>query len=128
MKKIHNKHDEGEAAIMSKYIQDACVDYMKILCQQSKVLHDQYDEKTLISDEHQDIAQQFITLRAPYDLTDDLATKIKDLWSDPGIKETLNKRHHYQIHDNVAYFFDRIDVISQIDYEPNFEDFLRIRS
>merc|ERR1712228_907726 len=48
--------------------------------------------------------------------------------TDNGIKETLRKRHYYQIHDNVEYFFSRIDSIASSEYEPSFDDYLRIRT
>ena len=37
-------------------------------------------------------------------------------------------RAKYQIHDNVAYFLNKIHDICRGDWEPNFEDFLRIRT
>ena len=128
MKKIHNKYDENDSRIMTQYIQDAVVGYMKMLCYQSTILHDQYDEKTLVSAQFEDIRKEFLSLQSPYDLTKQIANNIKTLWTDNGIRETLNKRHYYQIHDNVEYFFDRIDIISSPDYVPNFDDYLRIRT
>jgi len=128
MKKIHNKYDENDSRIMTQYIQDAVVGYMKMLCYQSAILHDQYDEKTLVSAQFEDIRKEFLSLQSPYDLTKQIANNIKTLWTDNGIRETLNKRHYYQIHDNVEYFFDRIDIISSPDYVPNFDDYLRIRT
>ena len=44
------------------------------------------------------------------------------------IKETLRLRAKYQIHDNVGYFLNRIKAICRENYEPNFEDYLRIRT
>ena len=38
MKKIHNKYDENDSRIMTQYIQDAVVGYMKMLCYQSTIL------------------------------------------------------------------------------------------
>lgn len=128
MKKIHNKYDENDSRIMTQYIQDAVVGYMKMLCYQSQVLHDQYDEKTLVNNQYEDIRKEFLKLQSPYDLTKEIGSKINILWTDQGIKETLKKRHYYQIHDNVEYFFNRIDIISEQDYSPTFDDYLRIRT
>eukprot|EP01083_Nonionella_stella_P269170 910465_1 len=129
MKKIHNKYDEkNDSRIMTQYIQDAVVGYMKMLCYQSQVLADQYDEKTIVSNGLEEIRKEFLSLQSPYELTSDIAGKIKTLWLDEGIRETLRCRHYYQIHDNVEYFFNRIDVIASTDYQPNFDDYLRIRT
>lgn len=128
MKKIHNTYDENDARIMKQYIQDAVVGYMKMLCYQSRVLHDKYEEKTLVSPQLEDIRSEFLALQSPYELTQDIASKIKVLWTDAGIQETLAKRHYFQIHDNVDYFFNKIEVIASPKYEPNFDDYLRIRT
>eukprot|EP01083_Nonionella_stella_P268170 906358_1 len=128
MKKIHNKYDANDAKIMTQYIQDAVVGYMKELCYQSTVLHDEYDEKTLVSSELEDIRKEFLVLTSPYDLNTALAGKISALWNDQGIKETLRKRHYFQIHDNVDHFFERIHTIANPMYEPSFDDYLRIRT
>eukprot|EP00485_Elphidium_margaritaceum_P019148 CAMPEP_0202729514 /NCGR_PEP_ID=MMETSP1385-20130828/186168_1 /ASSEMBLY_ACC=CAM_ASM_000861 /TAXON_ID=933848 /ORGANISM="Elphidium margaritaceum" /LENGTH=414 /DNA_ID=CAMNT_0049395779 /DNA_START=121 /DNA_END=1366 /DNA_ORIENTATION=+ len=100
MKKIHNSHDEADARNMTEYIRDAVVGYMKMLCYQSKVLHDQHDEKTLVSSELEEMRLEFLQLQSPYDLTVDTSERIRTLWTDTGIQETLRKRHYYQIHDN----------------------------
>eukprot|EP01083_Nonionella_stella_P302646 1044379_1 len=125
MKKIHNKYDANDAKIMTQYIQDAVVGYMKMLCYQSPILHDQYDEKTLVNHELEEIRKEFVAFESPYDLNANIANQITSLWNDPGIKETLRKRHYFQIHDNVEYFFERIHTISNPMYEPSFDDYLR---
>jgi len=128
MKKIHNSHDEADARNMTEYIRDAVVGYMKMLCYQSKVLHDQHDEKTLVSSELEEMRLEFLQLQSPYDLTVDTCERIRTLWTDTGIQETLRKRHYYQIHDNVAYFLERVDELVKSTYVPSFEDYLRIRT
>ena len=40
----------------------------------------------------------------------------------------MRLRAKYQIHDNVAYFLDQIHLICKKNWEPNFEDFIRIRT
>eukprot|EP01084_Bolivina_argentea_P071229 129533_1 len=128
MKKINHIHDDSDCVRMTAYIKDAIVGYMKTLCYQSEILYDEHDEKTLINDNLEELRNEIMQLQAPYNLTKDLAKKIKILWSDNGIKETLNQRHHYQIPDNVEYFFNKIDKVATEKYIPSFADYLRIRS
>ena len=37
-------------------------------------------------------------------------------------------RQYYQIHDNVEYFLDAIDRVADNEYEPSWEDYLRIQT
>ena len=128
MKKIHNKHDEAEQEIMAQYIQDAVMQYMKLLCQQSVILHEQYDEKTLVANQNEELRKEILSMTVEDRLGENLGKKIQTLWMDKGIQTTLANRHHFQIHDNVAYFLNRIEEIATEDYQPSFEDYLRIRT
>mmetsp|Transcript_28049 Transcript_28049/g.44494 ORF Transcript_28049/g.44494 Transcript_28049/m.44494 type:complete len:380 (-) Transcript_28049:189-1328(-) len=128
MKKIHETLSDDDIKIMAPYIQDAVVGYIKLLCFQSKELHDKDDQKTSVKEANEPLRQEIVNMRSPYLLNEELAVKITTLWQDPGIKETLNLRSRFQIHDNVAYFLDKIHDICQDDYTPDFEDYLRIRT
>jgi len=128
MKKIHNQHNDFDVNLITSYIQDAVVEYMKKLCTQSIRLHDEFDEKTLVHPDNEPLRKQFLQINSTTILNDDLCKKIKILWADDGIKQTLAKRHYFQIHDNVSYFLSRIDIISAADYTPSFDDYLRIRT
>eukprot|EP01084_Bolivina_argentea_P133889 236284_1 len=125
--RIYNQHDEQERKIMAVYIQDSVVGYMKCLCYHSTILHEKHNENTLVNEDLKQIQNEMLQMYSPYDLTDAVALKIKLLWNDNGIKETLKQRHYYQIHDNVAYFLDKIDGIALNEYVPTFEDYLRIK-
>ncbi len=68
-------------------------------------------------------------LPSPYNFQEDqLVNKIRTLWKDIRIKETLKLRAHYQIHDNVEYCLNQIEDILKDDYEPTFDDYIRIRT
>jgi len=128
MKKIHETLTQEDIQVMGPYIQDAVIVYIKKLCLKSQELHDKEEAKTEVEQKNEMLRQEILNLHAPYALTDELAKKIHTLWMDPGIKETLRLRARYQIHDNVGYFLNKIHEICRDDYEPNFEDFLRIRT
>ena len=82
MKKIHETLDDEDIKIMGPYIQDAVMVYIKKLCQQSKELHDKFDEKTQIEEKNEALRQEMLNLRAPYTLNEELAGKIATLWAD----------------------------------------------
>eukprot|EP01083_Nonionella_stella_P067876 179820_1 len=128
MRKIHQTLTKEDFQMMSPYIQDAVVGYIKLLCFQCKELHDKDDEKTKVSDANEKIRQELLDLQSPYNLNDELGEKIATLWADPGMKTTLTLRSKFQIHDNVGYFLDKIRDICKDDYQPDFEDFIRIRT
>lgn len=52
---------------------------------------------------------------------------IKNLWSDPGIKECYDRRREYQLTDSAKYYLDSLDRISLKDYLPTEQDVLRVR-
>jgi len=57
-----------------------------------------------------------------------LATAIKSLWADPGIKSTYEQSNKYQLIDSASYYFDNIDRIAAPNYSPNEQDVLRSRA
>lgn len=58
----------------------------------------------------------------------DVAHDIKQLWSDPGIRQVYNLRDkHYQLNDSANYFFDNVDRFIQDNYVPSQDDVLRAR-
>jgi hypothetical protein len=66
--------------------------------------------------------------RLPYDARVDVevAHHLHVLWRDPGIRRTFELRAMFHIPDEVDYFFDRLDAISQPNYDPKIEDIMRI--
>jgi len=52
---------------------------------------------------------------------------IKDLWSDPGVLKTWDRRNEFQIVESVKYYFNEIDRIMQPDYLANQQDLLYAR-
>eukprot|EP01083_Nonionella_stella_P241189 842431_1 len=128
MKKIHSTLTDDDIKIMAPYIQDAVVGYIKLLCFQCAELHAKEECKTQVDAKNEELRKEMLNLHSPYDLNQELADKISQLWADPAIKETLSLRSKFQIHDNVGYFLDRIDLVCKEEYSPTFEDFLRIRT
>jgi len=61
-------------------------------------------------------------------LNSELGAAIKTLWADPGIQNTFNEKHEFQLIDSASYYFSRIDDISSEGWFPNEEDVLRSRA
>lgn len=59
--------------------------------------------------------------------TEQLGKNIADLWEDPGIKKTFEKRNEFQLDDSSAYFFNNLNRINQPNYIPTEADVLRSR-
>jgi len=58
----------------------------------------------------------------------DIASSVRMLWNDRGIKETFalgNKK--YQLNETAGYFFDEIERFIPDDYIPTIDDVLRVR-
>eukprot|EP01084_Bolivina_argentea_P293249 504315_1 len=72
--------------------------------------------------------KHFSEMNTTYELTIDIANKIKHLWSDPGIKQTFHLCHKFQFPDNVEYWFDKVMDIAADDYVPNVQDYIVIRT
>lgn len=60
-------------------------------------------------------------------LTPDICAAVKDLITDPGVKEALEKQNKFQLNDSAEYFFDRVDEIAKPDYCPSQEDVIKAR-
>ena len=130
MRKIHgsknNQHendtiDSGFGTIVKERV----MNYMKILCQQSIKLQIDVEEKIK---EHRDYFANELSAPFGAHCNRENCNKIKMLWADEGIKNTLKRRREYQIPDNVEYFMEeRIDDIAADDYQVTFRDYLRIR-
>lgn len=57
----------------------------------------------------------------------DVADAVTQLWADAGVQEAFNRRHKYQLTDNVAYFANHIQRVCAAGYIPSQEDILRSR-
>jgi GTPase SAR1 family protein len=56
-----------------------------------------------------------------------LGAHINLLWCDPGVQRTFDQRSKFQLTDSAAYFFNKIDEVSQPNYLPTEQDVLRSR-
>lgn len=78
----------------------------------------------------QDCARQFFTLASAAeegDLTPDLVTLMKRLWSDQGVQHCFHRSREYQLNDSAAYYLNALDRISHPNYVPTQQDVLRTR-
>ncbi|TFK34942.1 guanine nucleotide-binding protein subunit alpha [Crucibulum laeve] len=62
-----------------------------------------------------------------YELSQDTAIAVRQLWADPAVKEAVRLSHQFYLIDSAPYFFDSIDRISKPNYVPTLEDALRIQ-
>eukprot|EP01083_Nonionella_stella_P075305 204666_1 len=130
IKKINSFDDKGEAVARETSalpIKQSVVDYMKILCTQSVQLNAKHAEDTLVHPDNEHLRNEILALPSETILNEDIAQKIKMLWADDGIQNTLTMRQHFQIHENVSHFFDRADIICSPSYVPSFDDYVRFR-
>jgi len=56
-----------------------------------------------------------------------LGQALKDLWSDPGIMQTWERRNEFQVMESAKYFFQEVDRIMQPDYLATQQDMLYVR-
>ncbi|KAJ6245568.1 guanine nucleotide-binding protein g(o) subunit alpha [Anaeramoeba flamelloides] len=97
--------------------------HMKILLKASADLKIQLPKESVI------IQNKFLDLikNSPVMWNDKIIEMIKQLWEQPQIKECYKSRHHFQLPDSSAYFFDKIDEIAKEDYQPTRDDILNCR-
>lgn len=50
-----------------------------------------------------------------------------DMWADGGVQEAVRRANELQLNDSSEYFWNRANVILQIDYIPSDDDVLRAR-
>lgn len=93
---------------------------MKTLCQQLP----RYT-RILPENEH---AYHFMLHDVKDEIIDErVGAVIQQLWADPGIRATYERRSDFQLFDSAEYFFGRIGEIMLPDYVPSHQDVLRSR-
>lgn len=100
----------------------------KELCNQLRVLGDEYPECKLSSDEAI-AARDFINNEVKVEdrLTPDIAEKIKAVWADEAAKHTYGLRSKFQMMDSASYYFDNVTRVASEEYIPSEEDIIRCR-
>eukprot|EP01083_Nonionella_stella_P040206 109259_1 len=122
---IHETHDEANSQNLVPEIRDSIIENMKVLCEQSIRLNEEYDEPSSVHRSVEYLRDELLQLEPPYHLGSDNVYKMTQLWHDDGIKHTLRMSNYFQINDNVVYFMNKIDEIASDTYEPSFEDSVR---
>eukprot|EP01083_Nonionella_stella_P004127 11887_1 len=108
------------------HIHTAVIEYMQTLCQQSEILSKEHKENTSINPKYDTFTKEILALKPPFTLNPDIGFKIRTLWRDKGIRNTLNKRSYFQIDDNVDHFLNKIGEIADPAYLPDSDDYLRL--
>eukprot|EP01083_Nonionella_stella_P180358 642970_1 len=130
IKKIHHHdetHEEHNMQQTAKYIKESVITNIKILCEESVLLNHKHQLDTLVHPDNECLRHELTELESPYELTQDLAFKVRVLWTDKGIQNTLNHRQYFQIAENASYFFDQVEAIASPNYNPSFDDYVRFR-
>ncbi|KAJ5071897.1 guanine nucleotide-binding protein g(o) subunit alpha [Anaeramoeba ignava] len=83
--------------------------------------------KIPLEKKNKSIADDFLEIEIPYQLTKEVAENAKVLWQDPALKETFQKRSVLELPDNAHYFLDQIDKIVNKSFIPNETDILNCR-
>ncbi|KAI8888600.1 guanine nucleotide binding protein, alpha [Backusella circina FSU 941] len=58
----------------------------------------------------------------------DYLIPLKALWEHENVQKALEKGNTLALHDNITYFFDRMDALWQPDYLPTDQDIIRCRT
>eukprot|EP01083_Nonionella_stella_P100017 281572_1 len=130
IKKIHHHDETREERNIhetAKHIKESVLTNMKVLCEESLLLNHKYQLDTLVHPNNEFLREEMCDLELPYQLTQDLAIKVRMLWTDQGIQNTLNHRQYFQIAENASYFFDQVEAIASPNYNPSFDHYLRFR-
>ncbi|KAJ5074718.1 guanine nucleotide-binding protein g(o) subunit alpha [Anaeramoeba ignava] len=98
------------------------ITYIKILLKGVQML----DLKLHKSNEK--IAEDFLNLPDIIDsFTPNSILASKQLWNDPAMKMSFEKRAQFQLADSAGYFLDNIDRIASENYKPSDQDILNCR-
>eukprot|EP01083_Nonionella_stella_P040207 109261_1 len=125
LQKIHETYDDANSQNVVAEIRDGIIENMKVLCEQSIVLNDDYNEESSVHRSVEYLRDEILALETPYHLGRDNVYKIKQLWHDEGIQHTLRKSNYFQIPDNAVYFMNKIDEVAADSYEASFEDYVQ---
>mmetsp|Transcript_5913 Transcript_5913/g.9820 ORF Transcript_5913/g.9820 Transcript_5913/m.9820 type:complete len:344 (+) Transcript_5913:161-1192(+) len=112
-------------------IRGRMIESMQTLLQESTKRSDSKDSKFAVRPENAAVAETVLKLEAAEDsvgLTKKVALDIKQLWEDPGIQNTHERRAEFNIPENTAYFMSKIEEISDPEYLASTDDALRISS
>ena len=60
-------------------------------------------------------------------MTPDLATLLKFIWSDVGIQMCAARGHEYKLVDSATYFLHELERITHPEYVPTFNDILKCK-
>ncbi|ORY94840.1 putative Gpa2-guanine nucleotide-binding protein alpha-2 subunit [Syncephalastrum racemosum] len=53
---------------------------------------------------------------------------LKQLWADQGVRKACNLGNKFGLHDNISYFFDRLDRLWAPNFSPSDKDIVRCRA
>jgi GTPase SAR1 family protein len=72
-----------------------------------------------------DTVQIFVSVST--NVTPAIVQHIQDIYEEPAIKKTLQRRREFQYHENGDYWFENLDRITDPDYVPTMQDLIRTK-
>lgn len=110
-----------------KTIRSNCILWIQEILKASDYLFKNFNLATVVSSELFSERNLLENLRSPFVMNRSISMAIKKIWETPEIQLTWEHRSKFQIQDSAAYFFNKIDRISESSFEPDLEDILRCR-
>lgn len=132
-KQFKNIYGQGlpqdERELLKEGVWTNVIQGIKVLVAQSDELakNGPCDPPTTISPDLQEAREAIEQVRTEGPVDERLGNYIKQLWADPGIQATYNKRSLFNFYDSNDYYFSRIDDIMKPGYIPTEQDCLRCR-
>jgi GTPase SAR1 family protein len=103
-------------------LQRNCIEAIQTLITASKTLGIPLSDEGLTMS-----AEKLMALDQNCRVNPEYAELISQVWQDPGIQRTYDRRHEYWIMDATAYYLNEVARISQQEFEPNDEDLIMAR-
>jgi GTPase SAR1 family protein len=126
IKQLLQIHGSG---FTEKHIIDATRNiYDSILIQMKNIIANTEELGYELREDSKQSASYLLSLPRDIEINEQIGNAIKILWNDPAIKLGFENRKNEGIVDSCKHFFNDIDRISKVDYRPNEQDILLVRT
>lgn len=123
MKIIHmSGYTQQERLTFKPTIHNNVINAMRTLVEEAS------KRKLQLEASNKDAGERLLLTESVRTLGKELVKDIKDLWSDPSIQITYEKRNEFYLQDNVSFYFDEMDRIGAEGYIPDLQDILKARA
>lgn len=112
---------EEDRMSFRRYIWGNIIEAIKAVCEAAETFG--YKDTIMARTAHETIMKAQVN----EELTPELGRAIQDVWQDPAIRQTWDRRSEFQVIDTTHSYFSRITEIARQDYNPSVEDILLSR-